>query len=527
MFTQNQLSASLRATYAEESFLRATVIMDTQQTRDMIRASYADDELAATIRSNLNTEQAVGWSTSDDGFLLYHNRIYVPAANDLHLRILRERHDHPLAGHPGQNKTTKIVAQEYYWPELRKSVRQYVKSCITCGRNKPRRHKPYGSLQALPLAERPWDSISMDFIEQLPTSNGFTAILVVIDRLSKQGVFIPTTDKCTAEELGRLFLIHVFSKHGVPQHVSCDRGSEFVSHFFRSLASLLGITIHFTAGHHPEANGQVERVNQSLEQYLRIYCSYHQDDWNVLLPIAEFTHNNTPSDATGLTPFYANKGYNPNIAVYPENEISSVRARDYAVDISALQAMLKEQLKIAQDQYVKTGNERRTTPPELNIGDRVYVLAEHITTTRPTPKLSEKFIGPYEILARPSRHSYTVHLPRDLRQVHPVFHISQLEPYAEDEFPGRAQSPPPPIEIDGNPEWEVLTVLDSKIDRRCRVQLRYKIQWTGFEGTREETEWVGANDCENAKDSIADFHTLQPTRPGSYAQFLSYLPSAD
>jgi hypothetical protein len=367
----------------------------------------------------------------------------------------------------------------------------------------------------------------MDFIEQLPASSGYTAILNIVDRLTKQAVFIPTTNECTAEELAQLFLINVFSKHGTPQHVSCDRGSEFVSRFFRSLSALLNITIHFTSGYHPEANGQVERINQTLEQYLRIYCNYHQDNWSELLPLAEFTFNNTPSDSTGLSPFFANKGYNPNITVYPEKEIASVRARDFAVDIHVLQAELKTQLQHAQKRYTETANARRQTPPDIKVGDKVYVLAEHIRTTRPAKKLSEKFLGPYTVIAQPSQHSYTVELPNTMRTVHPVFHVSQLEPYPEDQFPGRTQSPPPPVDVDGNEEWELSKILDSKYDRRCKVRLWYLVKWTGFEGTRHETDWIGADDCKNAKEAVQDYHTLYPAKPGSYDEFLQYIVDPD
>jgi len=118
----------------------------------------------------------------------------------------------------------------------------------------------------------------MDLIEQLPASAGHTAILVVVDRLSKQGIFIPTHDTLTAVQLAGLFVLHVFSKHGVPGHVTSDHGSEFVSHFFRSLGTALGMKLHFTSGYHPERDGQTERVNQTLEQYLRAYCNYQQDN---------------------------------------------------------------------------------------------------------------------------------------------------------------------------------------------------------------------------------------------------------
>ena len=143
----------------------------------------------------------------------------------------------------------------------------------------------------------------MDFIEQLPKSDGFTAILVIVDRLSKQSIFIPTYDTIDSPELAKLFILHVFSKHGAPTHVTSDRGSEFVSRFFRALGKALNMNLHFTSGYHPEADGQTERTNQTLEQYLRMYCNYQQDNWSELLPLAEFAYNNAPSDTTGVSPF--------------------------------------------------------------------------------------------------------------------------------------------------------------------------------------------------------------------------------
>ena len=158
----------------------------------------------------------------------------------------------------------------------------------------------------------------MDFIEQLPASSGHTTILVVVDHLSKQCIFIPTDDMITSPELAKLFLLHVFSKHRVPSHITSNRGSEFVSHFFRSLGKALDIHLHFTSGYHLEGDGQTERMNQMLEQYLHIYCNYQQDNWAKLLPLAEFSYNNAPNATTGISLFFANKSYHPNISIYPE-----------------------------------------------------------------------------------------------------------------------------------------------------------------------------------------------------------------
>jgi IS30 family transposase len=143
---------------------------------------------------------------------------------------------------------------------------------------KLQRHKPYGLLKQLPIPEQPWNSISMDFIEKLPKSSGYDTILVIVDRLTKQSIFIPTYDTITSAQLAQHFVTHIFSKHGIPSHVTSDRGSEFVSSFFRTLGKALDMNLHFTSGYHPEGDGQMERTNQTLEQYLRIYCNYQHSN---------------------------------------------------------------------------------------------------------------------------------------------------------------------------------------------------------------------------------------------------------
>jgi len=134
----------------------------------------------------------------------------------------------------------------------------------------------------------------MDFIEQLPSSEGYSDILVVVDRLTKQAIFTPTTNTLDSTTLATLFISQIFSKHGVPSHVTLDCGSEFTSRFSKSLAQALGMRLHFTSGYHPEADRQSERVNQTLEQYIWMYCNYQQTDWVRLLPLAKFALSRRP-----------------------------------------------------------------------------------------------------------------------------------------------------------------------------------------------------------------------------------------
>jgi len=173
----------------------------------------------------------------------------------------------------------------------------------------------------------------MDVIKGLPPSKEFDCVLTVMDRFSKQAIFIPCDKHLDSPELAQLFITHVFSKHSVPAHASSDQGSEFVSEFSKSLGKLLDMRLHFTSGWHPSVNGQAEWLNQTLEQYLRIYCNYQQSNWSDLLPLAEFAYNNALNATTGVSPFFANKGYNPLLAVHLEREASDRYARQYAVDL--------------------------------------------------------------------------------------------------------------------------------------------------------------------------------------------------
>jgi len=144
----------------------------------------------------------------------------------------------------------------------------------------------------------------MDFIEQLSSSSRFDTILVIVNWLTKQVIFISAHDTIMSANLAYLFVLHVFSKHSVPSHVTSNRGSEFVSNFFQSLGTTLNMWLHFTSGYHPEGDGQTKCMNQTLEQYLHVYCNYQQDNWSELLPFVEFAYHNAPSTTTGVSPFF-------------------------------------------------------------------------------------------------------------------------------------------------------------------------------------------------------------------------------
>ena len=278
--------------------LNANLIMNEDLLVERIRKTPLD-KYAQSILETIHKGKGPEYSHAN-GLLRRNGRIYAPDNGTLRQDIITAYHDHPLRGHPSEKRMRKLVNQIFYWPNSGRDIHRYVQSCHACMRSKARRRKPYGNLKPLPIGQRPWSSISMDHIVQLPEAGEekYDAILVVVDRLTKQAIYIPCHTTDDARAFTQLFINHVFSKHGLPSDIISDRGTLFVSEFWKELCKALGIESKLSTAYHPQTDGQTERVNQSLESYLRIYASYEQDNWDLLLPIAEFVYNNSPHTAT-------------------------------------------------------------------------------------------------------------------------------------------------------------------------------------------------------------------------------------
>ena len=221
----------------------------------------------------------------------------------------------------------------------------------------------------------------------------------------------------------------------------------------------------------------------------------------------------------GVTLFFTNKGYNPNIMFHPERDLVSSRAREFVTNLDELHTQLQENMTAAQLQYQVSADATHTRALAFPIGSRAYVKAQFFQTTCPSKKLADKFLGPYEVIAQPGTHSVTLRLLDSLRAVHPVFHISMLEPATASTIPGCFQPPPPPVYVDNEPEFEVAEVLDSKLDNhQVQCKLLYLVQWTGYEGTDKETSWILATELGNAPELVADYHAAYPAKPGPLNQ---------
>ena len=395
---------------------------------DLIKAQKGDKYCKSIFAKIFNNSQVKSSLFKViDGVLHFQNRIIVPSS--LKANILRLNHDTPTNGHQGVDKTFEKLQRFYWWPNMKNDVINYVHSCMVCGKNKIRRHKPYGKIQPLPIPSKPWEIIGVDFIVNLPNSQNCTCIMVVVDHLTKMIHLIPCSDVPSAELTARLLLANVFRFHGFPKTIISDHGSQFSSEFWTSLCSALGVKPSLATAHHQQSNGQVERANSVIEQYLRCYCSSAQTDWCFYLPLCELAYNNSIHKSIGKSPFYANYGFHPccNIESPPIllKDNASILTRDWASHFDSL----RKHLSKAKDDFKKYGDRNKSFGPKFNINDKVW-LKRYYFTNEPAKKLANQYLGPFRILEDRGRMNYRLELPENMH-LHPIFHISQLEPYTE------------------------------------------------------------------------------------------------
>jgi hypothetical protein len=278
----------------------------------------------------------------------------------------------------------------------------------------------------------------------------------------------------------------VFRLHGLPKDIVSDRGPVFNSKFWREFTAGLGIKCNFSTAFHPQTDGQTERVNQTLEQYLRMFCSYEQNNWADLLAAAEFTYNNTDQSSTGYSPFYATTGYHP---LHPSSiinlETQAPTVNERLEQLGSLHKALKNNMQQAQERYTKYYDAKRQDSTNVfKVGDLVWLNRKNINTTRPLLKLDHKLIGPFRIKAKVSDLAFTLDLPATM-DCHPTFGVSLLEKHK----PGhhdQPQDPPPRIEIDshGYERFIPERILDAKFENNDYF---YLIKWEGY--SDEHNTW--------------------------------------
>jgi hypothetical protein len=346
----------------------------------------------------------------------------------------------------------------------------------------------------------------MDFIVKLPASQGFDSILVFVCRRTKQAMFVPCNETIDSARTADLFLRNVFRFHGLPDEVISDRGPQFKAKFWKAIMKTLGIKINLSSAYHPESDGQTERVNQCLEQYLRCYIDYQQDNWVELLPYAEFSYNNSCHASTNLSPFYANYGFHPSVDHLQHQQSSNSPAVNAQLErIKEAQDYLQLSLEKANTNSQRHANQKRQDH-HFKIGDNVWLLRNEISTLRPSQKLDHRKLGPFSIIEKINEVTFRLQLP-DTMKIHNVFHVSRLEYHQQSTIPNREIPPPPPIHIQDMEEWEVENILDAKFFGKT---LKFLVKWRGYP-TNENT-WEPEDHLVNSQLLVDEFKSKYPHR---------------
>ncbi|GJP49956.1 hypothetical protein CLOM_g9113, partial [Closterium sp. NIES-68] len=346
--------------------------------------------LSTKLLSELGTDRTSIWI----------NENWVPNYPPLRQLLLEEYHDVLYAGHFGSNKTLTGIAKHYYWPHLADDVQKFVTSCDTCQRMKSSKQKKAGLLQPLPVPEQPWQVVSLDFITGLPpTTSGHDAILVVIDKFSKMGHFIPTHTTARTEQTAQLFVRHIISQHGIPTTLISDRDPKFTSKFWKELMSLLGTKLAMSSAYHPQTDGQTERLNQIVEQLLRAACKDEISKWDLHLPVLEFAYNNATHAATGQTPFFLCYGRHPLTPQKPPTPATVQPAHDFITTMHQLWDRTHKRLLDIQQQQ-KRQADRHRNDHTITVGTRCFSTPVNLDISHLPSKLRPRFCGPFLVEAQ-------------------------------------------------------------------------------------------------------------------------------
>ena len=284
-----------------------------------------------------------------------------------------------------------------------------------------------------------------------------------MDQLTKIVHFIPTIEKTTAEGLAKLFKDNVWKLHGLPESIILDRGPQFTAGLMRELNQILGIKSKMSMAFYPQTDGQMKRVNQELEQYLRMFIDHQQEQWPDWLETAEFAYNNKAHSSTKTLPFKASYRQDPRMGFKVRKRRKYKGAEKFIAKMKEIQEEAKAALEKVQEEIRKYVDRKRGEVNEYKVGDLVMLSTKDLKYQmigRRTEKLMERFVGPYKIKKIISMNVVELELPSTIR-IYPVVNISRICRYVG-QVEGQRREQPAPVMIEGEEEWEVEKILNKQ-----------------------------------------------------------------
>jgi transposase InsO family protein len=477
---------------------------------DLIRdLKAANQESFKTIREELPPNYTV----DDENLLLFKNRLCIQRNTPLCTRLMREAHDQVSSAHPSALKTYQLLTPKYYWEGMTADCKQYVRNCGACRRSHSNQTKQQGWLHPLPIPAYPMQHMCMDFKEFPKDKEGYDAILVFIDRLGKDSVTIPCHKTIDARGLAVLFIQWIYRFGHTPESIVSDRGPQFVSAFWKEFCRIIGVKIKLSTAYHKETDGQTEIMNRYIDQRLRPFVSYYQDNWSSLLPMMDRVQMTLPHSSIGMAPYRLKFGIEPRTSwdwntpkpVTPAEKLNFPDAVAVATRMHKAWEIAKANMEKAQEAMSKSVNKHRRAI-DWKVGDKVYLSAKNLKVERPSRKLSDQWKGPYDILEQIGN-SYRLKLPEG-SAIHDVFAPDVLTKDSNDPLPGQEMPKPSGEVIAGQEEYDVDEILAVKL---VRGDLFYRASWIGHD---PDPSWYPARDFMGSPHKLRDFHLAYPEKPG-------------
>ena len=455
------------------------------------------------------------WKAMDDGSTLL---LCIPDNKELRRKILFSEHDDPSRGHPGIYKTTKFIQRKYYWRNMHDDVKRYIQSCEKCQRNKYRQSKAPGLLNVLPIPEARWQHVTMDFIVSLPVSNGFNSIWVIVDRLTKRAHFIPVVmgdGDSSARACAAIFQKEYVRLHGIPETILSDRDCRFTSVFWQEFIKSQGSLHLLGSAFRPNTDGQTERTNRFIQDYVRNYVHARQDNWAELLFSAEFAYNSRVHDSIGMSPFEADLGYVPrSVPDHLFDKLVGTTSEKNIFILGQKQQKVMEILKVTlteAQKRMKKYYDRNRPIQEFEVGDLVLVSSKNLDiehlgiASNGTTKFGPLWIGPYPVVAKTTPDTYQIKLPIGLR-LHPEFHTSLLKRHFVDSDDERLNIPNEGMISAGGLDSSYL--IENIIDhKKVGKKIWYMIKWQGYPS--DHNTWEELSNIRKPASGLIDAYLLK------------------
>ena len=335
--------------------------VSTPKWLEIIVEGYQQDPQAQQLLSELSvvTPNDKGYALVD-GIIKNKGRICLGNHKEAHQAVLLALHASGLGGHSGITATYHKVKALFSWPNMKHDIQEYISKCQVCSQAKTEHCRLPGLLNPLPVPSKAWHTISLDFIEGLPKSKTYDTILVIVDKFSKYGHFIPLSHPYTALSVAQLFLNHIYKLHGLPTMIISDRDRIFTSTLWKELFRLTDTTLNMSSSYHPQTDGQTERLNQCLETYLRCLVQSCPTKWSQWVSLAEYWYNTTYHSALGKIPFEVLYGYPPrHFGIVPTDASTITDLQEWLDERSAMTQAIQQHLLRAQQRMKLQADKHR------------------------------------------------------------------------------------------------------------------------------------------------------------------------